>query len=77
MIKWDRFTEKAQEAIELAHNSLKSLKQNQLDTEHLLLGLVEQENSIVLLIFKEMGTAAKGKKKVIIHVLVRRFRVPA
>lgn len=30
MIKWDRFTEKAQEAIELAQNSLKSLNQNQI-----------------------------------------------
>jgi ATP-dependent Clp protease ATP-binding subunit ClpC len=65
MIKWERFTEKAQEAMELAQNSLKSLHQNQLDTEHLFLGLVEQEDSVVLRIFKEMGLDAERAQRMV------------
>jgi ATP-dependent Clp protease ATP-binding subunit ClpC len=47
MIGFDRFTEKAQEAATLAYEVMLRYKHSQLDTEHMLLALLEQKNSIV------------------------------
>ncbi len=47
MIKFDRFTQKAREALETAQGALQQLKQSQLDTEHLLYGITFVEGSLL------------------------------
>ena len=54
-MRFDRFTEGAQQAIALAQESLRIFKHNQLDTEHLLYGLLSQEEGVVPKIFEKLG----------------------
>ncbi|MCC7478888.1 AAA family ATPase [bacterium] len=46
-MKFDRFTQKAREALETAQGALLQLKQTQLDTEHLLYGITFVEGSLM------------------------------
>ncbi len=43
----DKFTDKAREALSIAQQSLSKFKQNQLDVEHILYGLLEQTDGLV------------------------------
>jgi ATP-dependent Clp protease ATP-binding subunit ClpC len=47
MIGFDRFTERAQEAVTRAYEIMQRYQHNQLDAEHILLGLLEQTDGIV------------------------------
>ncbi len=51
----DKFTEKAQEALHIASEGLEIFKQNQLDAEHILWGLLKQESGVVSEILKKLG----------------------
>ena len=42
MMRFDRFTDSAQEAAQRAIEILQRYEQNQVDTEHILLGLLEK-----------------------------------
>ncbi len=54
MIGFDRFTERAQEATTRAYEIMQRYRHSQLDTEHILLALLEQTNGIVPDILKEL-----------------------
>ncbi len=54
-MQWDRFTEKAREAIMTAQQILHSLSQNQLDDVHILMGLFEQPEGIAEKIFRDLN----------------------
>jgi ATP-dependent Clp protease ATP-binding subunit ClpA len=54
-IKFDRFTQKAREALETAQGVLAQLKQTQLDTEHLLYGITFVEGSLLDGVFQHAG----------------------
>ncbi|MFQ5617287.1 MAG: Clp protease N-terminal domain-containing protein, partial [Anaerolineales bacterium] len=47
MMRFDRFTERAQEAAQRAAEIIQRYKHNQIDTEHILLALLEQPQGIV------------------------------
>ena len=47
MIRFDRFTSSAQEVAQRAAEIMQRYNHNQIDTEHLLLGLVEQPQGVV------------------------------
>ena len=51
----DRFTEHSQEVINSAQQILMRYRHNQLDSEHILLALIEQEKGVPAEIFKELG----------------------
>ena len=51
----DKFTEHAQEVINAAQQILMRYRHNQLDSEHILLALIEQEKGVPAEIFKELG----------------------
>ena len=55
MMRFDRFTEKAQDAAQRAVDILQRYGQNQIDTEHFLLALIEQPEGIVSEILDEMN----------------------
>ncbi len=51
----DNFTLKAQEAIQLAHTLAMEHEQQQVDTPHLFLALLSQEEGVVVAVLKKMG----------------------
>ena len=51
----DRFTERAQEAIARSQEILQSMGQTQLDTEHLLLALIDQADGVVPQILEKLA----------------------
>jgi ATP-dependent Clp protease ATP-binding subunit ClpC len=59
----DRFTKYAQDAIALAQESLSRFHHNQLDTEHLLYGLLAQEDGIVPQLVGQMGLDPERLKR--------------
>ena len=58
MMRFDRFTEKAQEAAMRAYEILQRYKHTQVDTEHLFLALMEQADGIVPQIFETLSVSA-------------------
>ena len=59
MMRFDRFSEKAQDAAQRAVEILQRYEQNQIDTEHFLLALIEQPNGNVSQILEEMNIDPK------------------
>ncbi len=55
MIRFDRFTERAQDAATRAYEILQRYGHNQLDNEHLLLALVEQPDGVVPQLIERLG----------------------
>jgi len=63
MYKYFRFfTEQVIEAINIASSEMMNLQQTELTPEFLLIGLLEQEDSLVLKIFREMGFEPQSMK---------------
>jgi ATP-dependent Clp protease ATP-binding subunit ClpC len=52
MMRFDRFTERAQEAAQRAAEIIQRYGHNQIDTEHILLALIEQQEGMVTQIFE-------------------------
>jgi ATP-dependent Clp protease ATP-binding subunit ClpC len=65
MAMFGRFTERAQKAILLAQEEAKKLRHNYVGTEHLLLGLIEENTGVGALSLKEFGvTLEKAREEV-------------
>ena len=54
MMRFDRFTEKAQEAAMRAYEILQQYKHTQVDTEHVFLALLQQSGGAVPQIMKQL-----------------------
>lgn len=59
MARFDKFTLKSQEALQAAQDAAAKRKNQQIDTEHLLLALVDQEDGVVLPVLKKLGADPK------------------
>ncbi len=55
MMRFDRFTERAQDAAMRAYEILQRYSHNQVDTEHMLLALLEQPEGVIPQILEKMG----------------------
>ncbi len=55
MMRFDRFTERAQDAAVRAYEILQRYGHNQVDTEHMLLALLEQPDGVIPQILEKMG----------------------
>jgi ATP-dependent Clp protease ATP-binding subunit ClpC len=55
MMRFDRFTERAQEAAMRAYEVLQRYGHTQVDTEHLLLALIEQPDGVIPELLRQMG----------------------
>ena len=62
-MRFDKFTQKAQEAIAIAQESLSKFHHNQLDTEHLLYGLLDQPDGLIPQILLKMDIEPAGIKR--------------
>ena len=58
MMRFDRFTERAQEAAQRAVGMLQRYGHTQVDTEHILLALLEQPEGVVGQILEKLGADA-------------------
>ncbi len=73
----NRFTEKAQKALELAHQILQRMSHAHLDTEHILLALLQQEDGLVPKILERMGVDPEAVERLVeqeLEYLPRSFR---
>jgi len=52
---WQRFTERARRAVFFAQEEAKQLGENNVNTEHLLLGLIREEDSVAAAILSRLG----------------------
>ena len=54
MMRFDRFTERAQEAAQRAAEIIQRYGHNQIDTEHILLALIEQPEGAISQILSQL-----------------------
>jgi ATP-dependent Clp protease ATP-binding subunit ClpC len=60
MMRFDRFTERAQEAAQRAAEIIQRYGHNQIDTEHILLALIEQPGGVIPQILEKMSVNAEA-----------------
>ncbi|HOJ01971.1 MAG TPA: Clp protease N-terminal domain-containing protein, partial [Anaerolineaceae bacterium] len=60
MMRFDRFTERAQEAAQKAAEIIQRYGHNQIDTEHILLALIEQQQGVVGQLLEIMSVDING-----------------
>lgn len=58
MMRFDRFTERAQEAAQRAAEIIQRYGHNQIDTEHILLALIEQHDGVIPQILENLNISA-------------------
>jgi ATP-dependent Clp protease ATP-binding subunit ClpC len=59
MMRFDRFTERAQEAAQRAAEIIQRYGHNQIDTEHILLALIEQPGGVIPQILEKLSVSLK------------------
>jgi ATP-dependent Clp protease ATP-binding subunit ClpC len=69
MMRFDRFTERAQEAAQRAAEIIQRYGHNQIDTEHILLALIEQPEGVITQILELMKVDAEGLTERLDYIL--------
>lgn len=65
MAGMERFTQRARRVLSLAHQEAERLRFDTIETEHLLLGLILEENGIARRVLSELGLEANRVKEVV------------
>ncbi len=60
MMRFDRFTERAQEAAQRAAEIIQRYGHNQIDTEHILLALIEQPGGVIPQILEKLSVSSQA-----------------
>jgi len=60
MMRFDRFTERAQEAAQRAAEIIQRYGHNQIDTEHILLALIEQPGGVIPQILEKLSVSSEA-----------------
>jgi len=63
MVRLDKLTQRSQDALQYAHELAESNNNSQIEVEHLLLALLEQEESLSEIILSQMGVDVKSLKE--------------
>ena len=69
MMSFDRFTERAQDAAARAYEIMQRYKHGQLDTEHVLLALLEQPKGVIPDILEKLGVDVEPLKARLENIL--------
>jgi ATP-dependent Clp protease ATP-binding subunit ClpC len=77
MLRFDRFTERAQDAAARAYEILQRYGHNQVDTEHLLLALLEQQDGVIPQILERLGVDLSIMRSRVDEILRRSPRTAA
>ncbi len=70
MAGMERFTQRARRVLSLAHTEAENAKQNSIGTEHLLLGLMEEEGGVAGRVLRELGLESNRVREIIERVSV-------
>jgi len=68
MAGMERFTQRARRVLSLAHQEAERARNNQIGTEHLLLGLMDEEGGVACRALRELGLSSER-----VHEVVRRL----
>lgn len=74
--KLERFTKRARRVLTLAQEQALRLNHNHIGTEHLLLGLVQEENSVAVKVLKELGVEPGQVVRAVERTVGRGERTP-
>ncbi|MCP4167771.1 MAG: ATP-dependent Clp protease ATP-binding subunit [Chloroflexi bacterium] len=74
--KFDRFTKKARRALQLAQEEAQRLNHNYIGTEHLLLGLMKDENGVASKVLVELGVEPNQVVRAVERTVGRGERPP-
>ncbi|PJF39218.1 MAG: Clp protease, partial [Phototrophicales bacterium] len=77
MLRFDRFTERAQDAAARAYEILQRYGHNQVDTEHILLALLEQVDGVIPQILERMSIDVSGLRSRVDDILRQSPRTAA
>ncbi len=69
MMRFDRFTERAQDAAARAYEILQRYGHNQVDTEHILLALLEQTDGVIPQILEKLNVDVSGMRSRLDEIL--------
>ncbi len=69
MMRFDRFTERAQEAAQRAAEIIQRYGHNQIDTEHILLALIEQPQGVISQILEQLNVDADALSERLDYIL--------
>ncbi|HKW08656.1 MAG TPA: Clp protease N-terminal domain-containing protein [Candidatus Dormibacteraeota bacterium] len=75
MYPFERFTEKAKKTLMLAQEEAERSHHSYIGTEHLLLALLRQEDTIAVEVLRELGIEIAAVRETIAHVIGREERV--
>lgn len=75
MIRFDKLTQRAQEALEGAVDIVRRGKQQEVDVEHLFLTLLEQKESIVSPLLEKMGVSIFALREDLKGIISSRAKV--
>ncbi len=70
MAGMERFTQRARRVLSLAHTEAENARQNSIGTEHLLLGLMEEEGGVAGRVLRELGLESHRVREIIERVSV-------
>jgi len=70
MAGMERFTQRARRVLSLAHQEAERAQQNSIGTEHLLLGLMEEEGGVASRVLRELGLESNRVREIIQRVSV-------
>ena len=74
--KLDRFTKRARRVLTLAQEEALRLNHNYIGTEHLLLGLVREENGVAVKVLRELGVEPSQVIRAVERTVGRGERAP-
>ena len=69
MMRFDRFTERAQEAAQRAAEIIQRYGHTQIDTEHILLALIEQPQGVIPQLFATLNIDGENFKERLDYIL--------
>ncbi len=68
MAGMERFTQRARRVLSLAHQEAEHARQNNIGTEHLLLGLMDEEGGVAGRVLRDLGLTPERVREVVLRV---------
>ncbi|NWF62782.1 MAG: ATP-dependent Clp protease ATP-binding subunit, partial [Chloroflexi bacterium] len=68
MAGMERFTQRARRVLSLAHQEAERARQNNIGTEHLLLGLMDEEGGVAGRVLRELGMSSDRVREVVARI---------
>ena len=75
MAGMERFTQRARRVLSLAHQEAERAQQNSIGTEHLLIGLMEEEGGVASRVLRELGLESNRVREIITRVSVESHHI--